>query len=166
MFNKLIFWIKLIVWLRAIAFFLFSIVRVEYKPIIIHSEKLMNIISQFNGFEKEKAKAAAFFPFIILRYHKHPMNDTWIQHETIHHYQSLESLYLMNIYWELEKLYARHILWYDHMNTYLYQSIEQEAYLNQENPDYLKNRKTFWFWKHMFNKKSFTLVNYKVTIKK
>lgn len=154
--------LKLILVAWWILFFLFSICKFTYKPILIHSEKIMNIVSLLWWFPKETAKAAAPFPFVILRFNNHEMNNVRILHETIHHMQFVETLWLVFIYSKFEYLYARYVLRYNHMQAYLFQATEQEAYLNQDNNNYLKERELYWFWKYMRYKTKFHLENYQV----
>lgn len=156
--------IKLLFALWCVVFFALVICRVQYKPIVIHSEKIMNVISMLLWFPKEMAKASALFPFVILRFQTHEMNHIRVYHETIHHYQIIETAWLILIYAQLEYRYARYVLGYDHMQAYLYQTIEQEAYLNQENLNYVVWRPIFGFWKYMKQKVPFTLVNFRVVL--
>lgn len=153
---------KIVLALWVSVFFIIIICRVQYKPIVIHSEKIMNIISVLWGFPKESAKAFAFPPFVVLRFQEHEMNDIRIHHENIHHYQMIETAGLIQLYSWFEYLYARYILWYDHMDAYLFKTTEQEAYLNQETPSYLQSRKIFGFGKYMKQKTRFSLIDYRV----
>ncbi len=157
--------LKLLFALRCALFFIIIICKVQYKPIIIHSEKIMNIVSVLGWFPKETVKAFAFSPFAVLRFQKHEMNANWVNYETIHHYQIIETAWLVLLYSKLEYRYAKYMLWYDHMQSYLYQTTEQEAYLNQENSDYLKSRPIFGFRKYMKQKTQFELINFRVVLK-
>jgi hypothetical protein len=103
----------------------------------------MSIVSVLSGFPKETAKARAPFLFAVLRFKQHEMNETWIRHETIHHYQMIETAGLIFVYAEIEYWYARWILRYNHMDAYLYKATEQECYLHQLDSDYVKDRKIF-----------------------
>jgi hypothetical protein len=107
----------------------------------------------------EKAKGSAFFPFIFIK------SDEFVQpwlitHERIHFRQQIETLFVGSILLSiLEKLYAHFILKKSWFDSYLWSSGEQEAYLNQSNPEYLKSRK---FWSQFFylkNKRRFVLGN-------
>lgn len=90
---------------------------------------------------------------IILKYKKHTMNNQWINHERIHLRQYWESLGICFIISKFEYLYARIILKYSHINAYLYECQEQEAYINQKDQDYLNNRKFWSFVKFIKDKK-------------
>ena len=154
--------LKVLLSIRGILFFVFIVLSVPYRPWVIHSEKAMNILSVLGGFDKSTAKGAAIFPIMILRFDNHPMNETRVRHEAIHHYQQIETLYLVGVYSFFENLYATYVLGYSHMDAYLYETVEQEAYLNQTDPSYLERRPIFGFWPYMRHKRKFKLVDYKV----
>ncbi len=155
-------WSVLII--RSVLFIVFIIAKVPYRPIVIHSERLMNIISVLGWFPKETAKAAAPFPFVILRWEEHPMNESRLRHETVHHYQMLETFCLLQVYGYVEYLYARTILWYDHMQAYLRKTSEQEAYLHQDDAMYLSQRQFRGFLPYVGDKTPFVLVDYQVVV--
>ena len=73
--------LKLLFALRCALFFIIIICKVQYKPIIIHSEKIMNIVSVLGWFPKETVKAFAFSPFAVLRFQKHEMNANWVNYD-------------------------------------------------------------------------------------
>lgn len=101
----------------------------------------------------EKAKAAAFFPFIFVRAEKFA-TPIFINHERIHFRQQLELLFIG--VWILsfcEDLYAKLILKLSPKETYLRRAVEQEAYLNQTDLEYLKNRPPFQLLRFINNKK-------------
>lgn len=101
--------------------------------------------------EKQKARAAAIFPFIFVR--SQDVIEPWlINHELIHFRQQLETLFIgfYILYW-CEIIHAKIILKKSWPETYKWLSSEQEAYLNQNNSEYLENRKfgaMFWFVTH------------------
>jgi len=87
-------------------------------------------------------------------------------HERIHIRQSIETLFLIFPYSMLEYLYARIILKYSHAEAYFYECVEQEAYLNQNNPYYLEDRGFFSIWKYIKQKRKLhTDENYHVVLK-
>jgi hypothetical protein len=141
------------------AFRAIVVLQIPYRPIVIKSETLMTAISYISRWSWSLAKAAAFFPVAILRYDNHQMNETRIRHETIHHYQQIETMWLCDIYnwWE-------YILWYSKMDTYLYRHTEQEAYLHQDDPTYLSTRPRFARWSYIWDKKRFRLEGGRVTL--
>ena len=132
---------------------------------VIHHEKIVDTIGTILWFEKWKAKWIALPPpFILLRRENHTMNETWIRHEQTHHLQQLESFYLFSLISRCEYQYNRYINKKTHIQSYLLKATEQEAYLNQDNPDYNKTRPFRNTRKYFFHKTNFTLQNYQVTI--
>jgi len=93
------------------------------------------------------------------------MNETWIRHEQTHHLQQTETLFLSVIVGQMEKLYAKYVLNKTTMAAYLRESTEQEAYLNQTDIEYIKNRKPYAFLKYFTQKVNFELVDSKVILK-
>jgi len=86
-------------------------------------------------------------------------------HERIHIRQSIETLFLIFPFAMIEYLYARIILKYSQTEAYFYECVEQEAYLNQNNPNYLKSRGFFSTWKYIRHKTKFhTDSNYHLVI--
>lgn len=109
----------------------------------------------FGGFPKT-ARGVTVFPFIFLR-SKEEMIPWLINHEKIHIRQQFELLFFGAILLHgAEMLYALLILRLSWYQSYLWCSIEQEAYRNQNDSDYLKNRKMFAQFKYLRNKKKFT----------
>ncbi|WP_299059936.1 hypothetical protein [uncultured Polaribacter sp.] len=85
------------------------------------------------------------FPFIFLRTKKLKEDSILINHEKIHLKQQLELLiiffYLMYILEWLFKL----IVYKNFNSAYLNISFEREAYQNENNKNYIKNRKLWAF---------------------
>ncbi|MDY3344383.1 hypothetical protein PG326_03870 [Riemerella anatipestifer] len=93
--------------------------------------------------------AMAVFPFIFLKKKKYQSNRYLLNHEKIHLRQQLELLvfpfylwYGLNYLWNLIK-------YKNHREAYRNIIFEQEAYENQNDLEYLKNRKLWQF----FNKR-------------
>lgn len=89
--------------------------------------------------------AMALFPFILVRDMKIKENETTMNHERIHHRQQLE---LLIIFFYL--IYGTYYLYYlmrgyTHFNAYMNIPFEREAYANEANTNYLKDR-NFWEW--------------------
>lgn len=127
---------------------------------IIVAPRIIKFLCKITGDHDDVAKharAMALFPFILVR--SREVVEPWlINHEKIHFRQELEGLLLFTLlFYQIEKFYARHILKLPPMEAYLYISAEQEAYLNQNNPDYLKSRPLFRQWYYLTHKKKFTL---------
>ncbi len=105
----------------------------------------------------KQPKAAALPPFMFF-YDESCEEPHRVNHELIHFIQATELLIVGAwILWLIEYLYARIFLKMSAYDTYHYCALEQEAYLNDSNPDYLKNRKLFSIFKYIKNKKSFTV---------
>ncbi|MBT0535851.1 hypothetical protein PG592_08870 [Riemerella anatipestifer] len=93
--------------------------------------------------------AMAVFPFIFLKNKKYQSNRYLLNHEKIHLRQQLELLILPFFVW-----YGLNYLWNlfrykNHREAYRNIIFEREAYENQNDLEYLKNRK---LWQ-IFNKR-------------
>jgi hypothetical protein len=133
-------------------------------PIIV-SYSLCNIIGQV--ILGQKAGALAIFPFIVVRDNVILKNKEYIRHESIHLRQYIETLFVgVLIIGLLQYVYARYILKKSKIDSYYFMSHEQEAHQNDEDENYLKNRKPFSFYKYLLpkNKKIMKLVNGKRVI--
>ena len=92
---------------------------------------------------KNDTSAGALFPFIFVR-DANFTPDWLINHELIHFRQEIEALFVgVFLISFIERVYARLFLKLDKEDRYLFTAMEQEAYLNMHNPDYLKERKLF-----------------------
>lgn len=90
-------------------------------------------------------KAMALFPFILVRDAEVGTNKTTIHHERIHFRQQIELLLIFfYILYGGFYLYYR-LRGYTHFNAYMSIPFEKEAYANEANPNYLKERKV-WRW--------------------
>ena len=122
---------------------------------VIISARWCYFFSLFTGFHKT-AKAVTVFPFIFVR-SKDEIIPWIITHERIHIRQQIELLLIGAVLlYIIETLYSLLVLrlpWYE---AYLWNSNEQESYRNQNNPDYLKNRKPFSQFHYLMNKRKFT----------
>jgi hypothetical protein len=89
----------------------------------------------------------ALFPFIFLR-RKSPGRFV-INHEQIHLKQQLELGIIVFYVWYVAEYLIRLAQYKKHYLAYLHISFEREAYQNQGDLDYLKNRKFWAFWKYL-----------------
>ena len=89
----------------------------------------------------------ALFPFILLR-QKSP-GFSIINHERIHLKQQLELGIVIFYIWYFTEYLIRLARYKNHYLAYLHISFEQEAYRNQHDHDYLKNRAFWAFWKYL-----------------
>jgi hypothetical protein len=87
----------------------------------------------------------ALFPFVLVKYRRYKTDLSFINHEKIHLRQQVELLLFPFLVWYFLEFLVR---WFQYKNKNLaYQNIsfEREAYANEANLNYLKNRKTFGF---------------------
>ena len=110
----------------------------------------------FMGFSKT-ARGMAFLGLFFIARSKEDLQPWLITHETIHLKQQRDLLVIGSILFHIVEtfiaLVVYRLTWYE---AYLWCSHEQEAYRNQNDPDYLKNRKPFSQFKYLFHKKKFT----------
>lgn len=129
--------------------------KIENGYISIISPKLTWFCGLFSGSPK-LARAAALFPFIIFRSKEE--QSTWlINHELIHFRQQLEMLFIGLLLLDLvETVYAVVILKKSFPEAYKWRSSEQEAYRNQQNSNYLKERKLWSVFHYIRDKRNFS----------
>ncbi len=127
-------------------------------PVIV-SHSLLFICSKIYGV---LCGAMTIFPFIFVRDEKILANKEYMNHESIHLRQYMETLFFgMLIIGLFEYLYALVFLKKNRLELYYFMSHEQEAHQNDQNLDYLKTRPWFSYFKYMDpkNKKNFILVD-------
>jgi hypothetical protein len=94
-------------------------------------------------------RAVTIYPFIFINHIDAKSDYVLLNHETIHLKQQKELFWIVFFLWYLIE-YLFRLIYY--RNTYLaYRNIsfEREAYVNENNLDYLINRKSFAFLKYM-----------------
>jgi hypothetical protein len=91
--------------------------------------------------------AMAIFPFVLLRDKKLQENAVLINHEKIHLRQQAELLILPFYIWYVAEYLLRLIAYRDRNKAYRNISFEREAYTNESNSNYLKNRPLWNFIK-------------------
>lgn len=126
-------------------------------PIII-SRGLCTFFKKVFGFP---VGAVALFPFILVRDEHILESREYINHESIHLRQYIETLIIgLLIIGLIQYLYALCILRKTRIQAYYYMSHEQEAHQNDENLSYLKQRKWFSYYKYLLpkNKKRIDLI--------
>lgn len=122
---------------------------------IIIAPHLLVFLAWFRG-HAQSAIAITVFPFIIVR-SKEELFPWLVMHERIHMRQQLELLFVGALMlFIIETLYARFVLHLSPYENYLYFSLEQEAYRNHHNPEYLKHRKQFSVFHYIVHKKKFS----------
>lgn len=93
------------------------------------------------------------YPFVFFKYRMDKENPVFVNHERIHLRQQLELLILPFFIWYFLE-YLILLLKYNNKNhAYRSISFEREAYTNESDLGYLKNRKLFSFYKYLFQKK-------------
>ena len=115
------------------------------KYIRIVSPRLITILS----YNDKLVTAMSFWPFIIFRHlNYHNIKEIEL-HERIHHHQQLELLVLpFQLFYFFNFLYM--LLKYRNYKKAYYQVVfEKEAYANEHNPNYLKERKFFAWVKYL-----------------
>jgi len=104
-----------------------------------------NLLSRLNP----SVKGLTLYPFILLRHHHLKMDAVLINHEKIHLRQQLELL-VLPFYLLYILNYAINLVRYrSHFKAYRQIIFEREAYNNEQNLDYLKNRPLFAFLKYV-----------------
>lgn len=93
--------------------------------------------------------AMAIFPFIVLRDNDLRLNKRLINHERIHLRQQLELLIIPFYLWYIVEYWIKWFKYKDAHKAYLNISFEREAYQNDENLNYLKNRKWYSFFEYL-----------------
>ncbi|MFT5723774.1 MAG: hypothetical protein ACI9JN_000891 [Bacteroidia bacterium] len=101
----------------------------------------------FKYFFKSNVRAFAFWPFIVVKDLSFKADKILVNHENIHLKQQLELLIVpfYVIY------FIEFLIWYvllrDFDKAYRRISFEQEAFENDTNSSYLKQRKPFVMWR-------------------
>ena len=96
-------------------------------------------------------RGLTFFPFVFLTDKDDKLNTVFINHEKIHIRQQLELLILPFYIWYLTEYLVRLIQYKDRKKAYFNISFEREAYANEKDFVYLKNRKNWRFLIYLRN---------------
>ena len=94
-------------------------------------------------------RGMAVFPFVVVKYDFDKTNETFVNHEKIHLRQQLEMLILPFFFWYFLEYLIRLIQYKNKDLAYRNISFEREAYSNEININYLKNRSLFQFLKYI-----------------
>lgn len=94
-------------------------------------------------------RGMALYPFILIRDPKDKDSQTLIHHEKIHLRQQLELLIVPFYILYLINYVINLIKYQSHFQAYLQICFEQEAYVNEQNLQYLKTRKTAAFLNYL-----------------
>lgn len=89
------------------------------------------------------------FPFVFVKYSLDKENPVFVNHERIHLRQQLELLIIPFFIWYFLEFLLR-LGQYKNMDlAYRNISFEREAYANEKDPDYLKQRSFWMFLKYV-----------------
>ena len=94
-------------------------------------------------------RGMAVFPFVVVKYDFDKANETFVNHEKIHLRQQLEMLILPFFIWYFSEYLIRLIQYKNQDLAYRNISFEREAYSNEADRNYLKNRSFFQFLKYI-----------------
>lgn len=122
--------------------------NLDFPYVIVYSEFLCESWTKLLSSRRPVMGMAVAFNLIIMRDENHPMTPQWIVHEKIHHRQNWETLGLCQVIGFFEYWYARIVLKKSSVDSYFFKAQEQEAFHNQHNADYLKQRKFGAMWKY------------------
>ncbi len=92
--------------------------------------------------------ALTIWPFIILKNKNLKDNKVIINHEKIHLRQQIEMLWFIYFIWYLLEFSINLVKYKNFMSAYYHISFEKEAYENEKNLTYLRNRKFWSFLKY------------------
>jgi hypothetical protein len=95
----------------------------------------------------------ATFPFIFIRYPADKEKLSFLNHEKIHLRQQLELVVLPFFIWYILEYLVRLIQYKNKDLAYRNISFEREAYANESDMEYLKNRSIFRFTKYLVRRK-------------
>jgi hypothetical protein len=99
--------------------------------------------------KKLHVKGMALYPFILLREKKFADDPVIMNHELIHHRQEIELLILPFYLFYVINYFVNRFRYSGHREAYLNIIFEREAYANESDLVYLKNRKWFSFLKYL-----------------
>lgn len=99
------------------------------------------ILNRFDG--------VVLWPFIFLRRPGLRENKVFMNHERIHLKQQLELLVLFFYIWYLVEFFLRYLQYDNSFEAYQNISFEREAYANENNLEYIKNRNFWSFLKYL-----------------
>ncbi|MBF4494375.1 hypothetical protein IRZ83_18735 [Flavobacterium sp. JLP] len=94
-------------------------------------------------------RGMAVFPFVLMKYDLDKKNEVFVNHEKIHLRQQLELLIIPFFVFYFLEYVVRLIQYKNAALAYRNISFEREAYANETNLNYLKNRSFFQFLKYI-----------------
>ncbi|MBE8725858.1 hypothetical protein [Flavobacterium hungaricum] len=94
-------------------------------------------------------RGMAVFPFVLMKYDFDKTNKVFVNHEKIHLRQQFEMLILPFFIWYVLEFFIRLVQYKNKDLAYRNISFEREAYANENDYNYLKNRSLFQFLKYI-----------------
>jgi hypothetical protein len=88
-------------------------------------------------------RGLTLYPFVFLKYKSDKENVVLLNHERIHIRQQIELLVIPFLVWYILEYFVRLIQFRDRNLAYRNISFEREAYQNEKNLHYVKQR-SFW----------------------
>lgn len=98
-------------------------------------------------------RGMTIFPFVLFKYSDDTKNTVFLNHEKIHLKQQLELLIVPFFIWYFFEFLFRCIQYKNLNLAYRNIGFEKEAYYNENDSKYLKNRKAFQFFHYLKNNK-------------
>jgi hypothetical protein len=107
------------------------------------------ILIAFKYFTPKGFRGLTLYPFVFISNKNDKVNEVFINHEKIHIRQQLE-LFIVPFYiWYIMEYLYRLIQYRDKMKAYYSISFEREAYANEKDLNYLKQRSLWRFLKYL-----------------
>ena len=97
----------------------------------------------------KQVSAMALFPFVLFKHSHYRDDPVLLNHEKIHLRQQIELLVLLFYIWYLLEYVVRLLQYHNHRQAYLNISFEREAYKNEKDLYYLKQRSFASFLKYI-----------------
>ncbi len=101
------------------------------------------IVIVFKYLTPKGFRGLTLFPFVFLKHHGDKHHAVLLNHERIHVRQQMELLVIPFFVWYILEYFVRLIQFKDRNLAYRNISFEREAYQNEKNLYYLKQR-SFW----------------------
>lgn len=108
---------------------------------------IIHLVSFLRFLLPKHVTAITLWPFIVCKYKEGKTDETLINHERIHLRQQVELLVIPFYLIYLLEYFFLLIKYKNHAQAYLAISFEKEAYQNDANLDYRKNRKFWAMWR-------------------
>jgi hypothetical protein len=94
-------------------------------------------------FGSRRFTAMAVWPMVISKYKRSELGEDVMNHERIHFRQQLEMLFIFFFLWYAAEYFIRLAKYGDKQLAYKNIGFEKEAYFNESDPEYVRNRKPF-----------------------